>query len=231
MNRPLLLALLLALFLLLGADRAFSERRLFRSNSLGMLLEEIEPSARHEYSHVMIVEEEQASETSRLFSENKELKRWERSFFADGKEREERQYIEGRLEALRIFAEDGNILEEREYASENAEQRETKRTRYQYRAGVLSSVEVFDGSGASLYRERYAYTKKGFLREIARSYPDGSLSVSAFIFGCGEGLVETRSRQDSRVQIYRYDTSGRIKTCRSVLSLGVIIPIARHPTG
>lgn len=173
-----------------------------------MVFEKIDPVTQSEYTHVLIVEEQSEGQVSRLLSEGEEQKRWERTFHINGTVREERTYIEGKLSSYHLYADNRNLLEEIRYSE--AEGNVLRRTRYQYSGQTLSSVEVFDGDGSSLYREGYAYTKTGLLREIARSYPDGRIRISAFNFGGGEGLAETRSRQDSRMQIYRYDTSGRM---------------------
>ena len=173
-----------------------------------MVFEEIDPVAQGEHTHVLIVEEQIKGQISRLLSEDVEQKRWERTFHANGMVREERTYSEGQLSLFHLYADNRNLLEEIRYSETDGKVR--KRSRYLYSGQTLSSVEVFDGDDSSLYRERYAYTKTGLLREIVRSYPDGNVRVSAFNFGGGEGLAETRSRQDSSMQIYRYDTSGRM---------------------
>jgi len=173
-----------------------------------MIFEEIDSVTQSGYAHVLIVEEQSGGQLIRLLSEGEEQKRWERRFHINGTVREERTYIEGKLSSYHLYADNRNLLEEIRYSE--TDELVVRRTRYQYSGQTLSSVEVFDGDGSSLYREGYAYTKTGLLREIARSYPDGRIRISTFNFGGGEGLAETRSRQDSKMQIYRYDTSGRM---------------------
>ena len=199
---------LAALLFLLAVGSSFCETRLFRSNSLGMVFDEIDPATQSEHTYVLSVEEQIKERVSRLLSEGEEQKRWERTLHTNGTVREERTYSEGKLSSYHLYADNRNLLEEIRYSE--ADGNVLSRSRYQYSGQTLSSVEVFDGEDSSLYRERYAYTKTGLLREIERSYPDGSFRLSAFNFGGGEGLAETRSRQDSRMQIYRYDTSGRM---------------------
>jgi YD repeat-containing protein len=173
-----------------------------------MLFEEIDPRTRDEHEYVLSVEERGRVQVRTLLSEGEEKKRWERTFHPNGAIREERTFTEGNLSTFHLYDGSRNLLEEVRYAE--ADGAAVTRSRYRYRGPELSSVEVFNGEDESLYRERYAYTKTGLLREIARSYPDGSLQVSTFNFGGGEGLAETRSRQDSAIQIYRYDTLGRL---------------------
>ncbi len=195
------------LFLFFSAG-GYCETRLFRSNALGMVFEEIEPTAIDEHEYVLSVEDRYDGQVRRLLSEGEEKKRWERTFFPNGEIREERTYTEQRLSTFHLYDDSRNLLEEVRYAESDGAV--VTRSRCEYRGRDLSSVEVFNGEGESLYRERYAYTKIGLLREIARSYPDGSIQVTTFNFGGGEGLAETRSRQDSAMQIYRYDTLGRL---------------------
>ena len=200
-------SVLFVLFTLLAViiPASNGEEQLFRSNPMGMSLEKIDPSRKSEYEYTLSVSDLSYGQVSRLNHGGGELKRWERSYQSNGSIKEEKEFTEGEISARRIYSTEGMLQEEVSYEQGVP----IRRTVYDYERRRLEVLEQFDGSGVSLFREKYAYTARGLLRKVIRTYPNGEVRLSSFVF-VKEGLSEVRTQRGGELIINRYDGGGRL---------------------
>ncbi len=126
-------------------------------------------------------------------------------------------------------SENGAVAAKRSYDARMRlieEQTAAERRTCSYRGELLESLEVSGPDGQLLYRERYAYTSRGRLREADRSYADGSRMLSSFLFVEGL-LVAERLQAPPGVLTARYDASGRL-VAESERSGGDLVWDRRH---
>jgi YD repeat-containing protein len=173
---------------------------------MGMIFEEIKPEDKHNHSYHIVRSKGEGALELVLFSEEGEVRRWERFYSPGGLLLEERVFEAGGLRTKRIF-EDGRLMEELQYADEGL----SSSTVYRYAGEKVTAVEAFGATGQSLYREQYLYTKNGSLREMTRWYPDGATRIVSFNFAGGE-LAETRSLVGEQMYVYRYNTRALISS-------------------
>jgi YD repeat-containing protein len=175
---------------------AHAEEEDYRSNAIGMRL----GAATEASGYVLRVRSADGTEEDRLFDEGREVRRTVRVRNpADGTV-SETVSEQGTVTATRTYDASGRLAEEKTAQGVRI---------LRYRGEALESLEVSDADGKPLYRERYAYTSRGRLREAERVYADGSRSISSFLFSDGR-LVSERLAADERVLTARFDASGRL---------------------
>ncbi len=189
------LGCLLALAVAAGG-RADSEGEDYRSNAIGMRL----GPATDAGGYVLQVQSADGTEEDRLLDQGTEIRRTVRVRNAADGSMTETVYEQDAVTATRSYDGSGRLIEEK--TAEGARL-------FHYRAGELESMEVSGADGKPVYRERYAYTSRGRLREAERTYADGSRSVSSFLFAEGR-LMSERLAGDERVLTVRFDGSGRL---------------------
>ena len=190
-------SLLLALAL---AGLPVTTQELFRSNAIGMRLARIQslPSS----GYALEVKSAGATQEEVLWQDGQEVRRTVRRPAGSGGEVEEEVYLSQAQEPSesRLFDAAGRIVERKDGSGVS---------RYGYVGGVLDSIEALGADGELLYRERYAYTRTGYLREVIRTYADGSRVVSSYVFHSGT-LAEERRSRDTDLSVARYDSRGRL---------------------
>ena len=189
----------------LTCARAWGQERYYRSNALGMAYEPVVTLGDSSADYVLGVRRGEMSVVKRLIFKGTEAKRWEQTFSGSGLRREEKQFTEGELVRRAIYNAEGLVAEEEEYEGGDV----SGRSIYRYEARRLVLLEVFDGTGTSLYRETYRYTPAGLLREAVKSLPNGDRYIYMYNFGDG-GLSEERIHQNRYSFVFRYDAGGRL---------------------
>jgi hypothetical protein len=173
--------------------------RYFRSNELGMALEEIGWYRTDEASYVLEVRTEPDREVRVLLHDRVEIRRWERS------RRQARVYEAGLLSEVELLDSRGRTAELREYR-EGALMR---RTAFTYPRPSEVVATSFDAEGRTEFTERTLLTAQGSLRNVRRESPGGegsqfSLSMAA------DRLLEERAAADEHSLVKRYDSRGRL---------------------
>ncbi len=168
----------------------------YLSNAIGMRLGPATDAA----GYVLQVHSADGTEEDRLLDQGAEVRRTVRVRNAADGSTTETVYEQGAVTATRSYDAGGRLVEEK--TAEGARL-------FHYRGGELESMEVSGSDGKPLYRERYAYTSRGRLREAERAYADGSRSVSSFLFAEGR-LMSERLAADERILTVRFDGSGRL---------------------
>ena len=177
----------------------------FESNAIGMQLQPISAERIDEFSEVLEVRTEGATEIRRLISAGKETSSWQRDFDVHGVLRAEREYQESVLVARHLYDEKGRLQETQRFEDGRMHQVISLR----YANDRLSGRETVDGNGNLLYRDRFAVTPAGRLRELVRTWPNGETHRINLVFGEGV-LVEERSIEGDILTIARYSGSGDI---------------------
>lgn len=197
---------ILLLILLSNSYHLFPDTRYYKSNDIGMKLKEISEEEINTYEYILLVEETEEMEIRSLYSESEVVKRWEVSFYNNRNVREERTYSGDALESIHYFNRRGRLTEEHLY-SDNLF---TKKTMYFYRENQeLNQTKTFDNKGYLLYDENYEFNRQGMIRQVKRTWNDGSVQVSSFIYGKGQ-LIEEVYSLDKEMTISHYDDSGNL---------------------
>lgn len=196
---------LLILFFITGS--LYPDTRYYESNDIGMKLKEISEEDIRKYKYVLFVEETEEMEKKSLYSEKELIKRWELSLYNTRNVREERTYSGETLESVRYYDRRGRLTEEDLYSEDLI----TQKTVFFYRENQeLYQTKTFDNKGYLLYYEDYEFNRHGMIRRVKRTWGDGRIQVSSFIYGKGQ-LVEEVYSSDKEMTISRFDESGRLK--------------------
>jgi hypothetical protein len=218
MSFPLRFAALLPLLIFLPAGLE-AQTRLYRSNGVGMALEEIPAARRAEYEYVLEVRSQKEGRVERLYRAREEVRRWEHTLDLQGNLRETRVLRGDVAEEVQVFGGDGKLLEERGYE----DGRLASRTLYRYSGAGLSLVEVYDGEGSLLYRDRYQLNGQGGLRGVrrepaespgeARRDPGGPIDSPAgfALVRAQNRLFEERLTTGEEQVLSHYDARGRLR--------------------
>jgi hypothetical protein len=155
----------------------------YRSNSIGMALEEISRYRINEYEYVLKRNSGEDGLSEILLKDGKEHQRAEYQW--KGTLKYGRFYEQGRLSRETIEAE-GRLQEERLFTSVNSKQAFERRI-YEWQDGELQGVTVFrdttdDAAGeradAAQISEEYIRSQGGKLLQVLRSGPDEDVQVS-----------------------------------------------------
>ena len=192
-------------FLLLFPLSIPSETFYYKSNSLGMALAPVLPEESENFPYILKVEKVNGGEVHRLYSENKETKRWEYLTEPGGGRIECRSFSNGELTSHIFFTASARVREEHRYLNGELVQQIC----YEYDRGKLSFVEAADGQDTFLYSERYSYTSSGLLRETVRKYAEGDIRIHMYRFD-DNMLAEEIIHRGKESFISRYDEAGRI---------------------
>ncbi|MBN2051003.1 MAG: hypothetical protein JW760_11195 [Spirochaetales bacterium] len=167
----------------------------YRSNALGMPLEEIPSFRTDDFEFFLLVEEEETKEVRRLFSGSEELKKWIFLYLPDGEIHETEE--QGTERIFRIKKE-GRVLSER--VEEGGELLENRV--FFYDDTGLFKKEI-SGPEGLLYTDHFDRAGDGRLRKVKRAYADGRVALSHFITG-SSGPVEEIYRDGDNETLFRY---------------------------
>lgn len=190
-------------FLLLSVTALLGASAIYRSNDFGMQLEPIASWQRGGLKWVLEVSVTPRGEVRRLFQDGKETKRWEMSRLGDGRS-EERELDGSSPAARRLYAPNGDLLEEDQYSKGKL----TQKSLYTYASSRVVRVRVLAADGALLYNKDYFYTSRGSLREVRETGGAADARVSAFVAG-RSGLSEEWNRNGDDLFVARFDQRGR----------------------
>lgn len=188
-----------------------AEERFFRSNQIGMALQEIAWYQRDEHLYILEVRKEEVNEgfkeIRRLVHSGEEVKRWELLLDVRGRVREERSYEKEGLSDFRLMDELGRVILEENYDHDKVK----NRALFYYSSAGLSRVEYFNEEGNLLYEDRYRLGAFGELLEVKRVEP----AIPALLFSLtlvqAQGVTYEERRKDrERSYISRYNSDGEL---------------------
>lgn len=194
----------------------FAEEVFYKSNELGMIFDEVEPGIIKNYAsepdsesdYFIGIETGGGIERRRLFSteDGKFIKTWEIYYYYEGKKHYELEYSDGELVLKRVYSESGTISEEINYKNGNI----TEHTYLVFNEkNRLASLNVFDSKNEFVYKELYAYTESGMLRELIHADSEENISIYTYNFGNGI-LIEEISKVDDLLYISRFSSDGKL---------------------
>ncbi|MBA7553930.1 hypothetical protein ES705_46534 [subsurface metagenome] len=188
-----------------------AEERFFRSNQIGMALQEIAWYRRDEHLYILEVKKEEVNEgfkeIRRLVHSGEEVKRWELLLDVQGRVREERSYEKERLSDFRLMDELGRMILEEKYDHAKVK----SRVLFYYSSAGLSRVEYFDEEGNLLYEDRYRLGAFGELLEVKRVEPEIPAVLFSLTLVQAQGLTyEERLKDRERSYISRYNSDGEL---------------------
>ncbi len=148
--------------LLIGAP-ALAAPAIFRSNAVGMRLDEIAASERARYEYVLELIEAEDREIERLLQNGSEIRRTETAkngatiweYEEDSLRSVTTLDNQQRVIREQLYADDGQLIENRRYSRGN-------------RAEL--TISVYDEEGEFLYQETQRFTVDGRIREARRVY-------------------------------------------------------------
>ncbi len=195
---------------------ASSTTRFFRSNAIGLELEEIRRDAVEVHEYVLAVTRTREHELRVLTHDGTENRRTQVFFDDRGRPRSETVTRIGVEVISREFDAAGRITREevsRPVDPETADANDAvvleSVTMYAYRDGRLVGATSLDADGELNSRDDYVYRADGSLRRIVRTHADGTERVSEF--GVADGrVVEERHTVGSRYELARFDERGRV---------------------
>lgn len=192
--------LIFTITLPLGAEEIY-----WRSNEVGMALNRIEWYKRDEYPYVLLIEEQNLKQIKRLLHEGEEEKRWEYIFYEDGNISVESEYDEDKISIIRRYDRSQRLWEEEIYSQGELEEKKS----YNYATQGLASIDTYNAEQELLYTDIYLVSESGKLRELKRTWPDGSYRVSRYIFGKGL-LVQEWNNIEEKLYISRYNDDSKL---------------------
>ncbi|MQY76419.1 MAG: hypothetical protein GH155_02180 [Spirochaeta sp.] len=149
-----------------------AEERFFRSNQIGMALQEIAWYQRDEHPYILEVKKEEVdegfNEIRRLVHTGEEVERWELLLDVQGRVHEERSYEKERLNDFRLMDEQGRVILEEKYDRDKMK----SRVLFYYSSAGLSRAEYFDEESNLLYEDRYRLGALGELLGVKRVEPE-----------------------------------------------------------
>lgn len=203
---PTWAACVLGITLILGPISTPAEQTFFRSNVMGFALQEIVSPGMPDLPYVLVVRKDERREVKTLYTNGREVERWEVAYRDNGTKYEERNFRLKLLAVLRVYDSSGRLLEEKEYNAGGLEQ--TTRYVYTVRGGLLEK-EVTGADGDNVYREYYSLSTENRLRRVTRRWADGTTHVSSYVIGDGK-LQEETHESGAETLILHYDLSGRL---------------------
>jgi len=188
-----------------------AEERFFRSNQIGMALQEIAWYRKDEHLYILEVRKEEANEgfneIRRLMHSGEEVKRWELLLDVRGGVREERIYEKERLSDFRLMDELGRVILEENYDHDKVK----SRLLYYYSSAGLSRVEYFNEEGNLLYEDRYRIGAFGELLEVKRVKPEIPAVLFSLTLVQVQGVTyEERLKDRERSYVSRYNSEGEL---------------------
>jgi hypothetical protein len=203
-RKALRLAAMLALAQLSGLS--WAQASYYASNQAGMAFEEIAYFRQGEFDYCLEIVMADALETRTVRDrQGKEFRRWEYRRGASGRLSSVSFFEKGALSGVEQYLSNGRMSFSEEYGPGGL----ASKTGYSYSGKRLTKAETTDASGAALYSDSYKYSQSGSLREVIRSFPDGSTQSSGVDMADGK-LARRWYSQDGSNVIERFDASGAI---------------------
>jgi antitoxin component YwqK of YwqJK toxin-antitoxin module len=168
-----------------------------------MQLEPIPSWRRNELKWVLEVTEKAGGQMRRLIQDGKEARRWETSRITGGRN-EEREISGGTMVARRVYASNGDLLEEDQYSKGKLAQKSL----YAYASSRVAVVRVLAADDSLEYAQEYFYTSRGSLREVRQTGGKKTTRISSFVAG-HSGPSQEWNQDGDDTFLSRYDDRGR----------------------
>ncbi len=197
-------------------NSVLSKEIFYKSNSLAMIFDEVESNIvfssnyeiNNENEYYIGVEIGGGIERRRLFSseEGDFVKTWEIYYYYEGVPSLELEYSYNELVSKRIYSRAGVITEEIHYNNEII----TEHLFFIYNTNNrLILLNVLDEQEELVYKESYAYTESGMLREVINTDSEDNINIYSYNFGNG-ALIEEISKEGDYLYISRFSPNGRL---------------------
>ncbi len=197
-------------------NSVLSKEIFYKSNSLAMIFDEVESNIvfssnyeiNNENEYYIGVEIGGGIERRRLFSseEGDFVKTWEIYYYYEGVPSLELEYSYNELVSKRIYSRAGVITEEIHYNNEIT----TEHLFFIYNTNNrLILLNVLDEQEELVYKESYAYTESGMLREVINTDSEDNINIYSYNFGNG-ALIEEISKEGDYLYISRFSPNGRL---------------------
>jgi hypothetical protein len=212
MNKSVLKYLYLLSICITSVQNIFSEEIFYKSNELGMIFDEVDsisdynPGSEPEY--FLGIESGGGIERRRLFSteDSRFIKTWEIYYYYHGIKHYELEYSDDELVFKRVYLENGTVSEEINY--ETGVEFEYSFFTFNLN-NQLVSLNVYDKENELIYKESYAYTESGMLRELIHTDSSGIISIYTYNFGNGV-LIEEITKEEEYLYISRFSSDGKL---------------------
>jgi antitoxin component YwqK of YwqJK toxin-antitoxin module len=182
-----------------------SGQTVYRSNVLGMELEELAASEIPTEGYALRVTEEDGRAERRLYQNGELIQRVVQERSASGALRVERVFESGTRALEEGFTDDGLRSYRLEYDEEGQLLREL---RYEYEDGKLAKRRVLGPGGTERYTDTMAYYPSAGLRRLRRAWADGDVRIVRYSVVNGNVLQE-RFESDDGGRLVRYDEAQR----------------------
>ncbi|MCK4541031.1 MAG: hypothetical protein KAU17_02235 [Spirochaetales bacterium] len=189
----------LFLIILICTSGILFSQEYFRSNTLGMPLEKIDPLRREEYPYILFREDGEV-EKQILFHNGEEVKTW--IITRIGNEKRVMEYEKGEI-SLQTFYRHSLIREMFFFQNGSLHQSQ----KYLYTQRKLNSIKTFDGDENLLFKDSFLRDRRGYLRHVIRSYPGGEKRIVSFQLSSGNLTQESISEGDA-MTILHYNDEG-----------------------
>ena len=186
----------LILYLFLLPFSLFPEE-FFRSNSIGLPLEMINPIRKSDFPYVLSVMDQGNEEIRILYFQGLEEERW---VFRKNNNRvlEENQYSKDQL-IKKVYYSQGSPVREENYSDGNLE----LSLEYQYQDGILQGIHYRGEDNTPLYEDTFLRNNDGRLREVKRSFPEGKRITTSFRYSANNLIEQWYGYEDEGI-LFRY---------------------------
>ena len=208
--------LFLPFLLLINIPAALPDEVFYKSNEIGQIFDEVDENFVFNYTqapdddpqYFIGIETGGGIEKRRLYSaEDAEfVKTWEFYYYYEGAVHHELEYSGDELVLKRTYLKNGNI--EEEYVYENSVVKEHSLFEFNNRRELVA-LKVLDKDGELIYKESYAYTDLGMLRELIHTDSEDNVNIYSYNFGNGI-LIEEISRENEFLYISRFSEDGKL---------------------
>lgn len=190
-------SLILYLFLL---PFSLFPQEYFRSNSIGLPLEMINPIRKSDFPYVLSVKDQGNEEIRILYFQGLEEERW---VFRKNNNRvlEENQYSKDQL-IKKVYYSQGYPVREENYSDGNLE----LSLEYKYQDGILQGIHYRGEDNTSLYEDTFLRNNDGRLREVKRSFPEGKRITTSFRYSANNLIEQWYGYGDGGI-LFRYRNS------------------------
>jgi hypothetical protein len=196
----------LVLFLTLFLPQFISaEIKYFKSDEVGITLEQIAWYRIEEFEYVVSLEEKDNTIIKRLYKNQKEVNRWESVYDNNARKIKESEYSENILTSILKYNKDGAVSEEYLYTQGELSEKQV----YHYTKIGLAKIQAFNGKDELLYEDFFSLSRNGRLRSVIRIWANGNIRISRFAFGSSI-LVEQREYIESKMFITRFNSKGKV---------------------
>lgn len=201
---PARFALRAALLMLAGLCVAQAE--FYASNETGMAFEEVPAFRSRDFDFNLEIRRTGDIQANSVWKrDGTEYRRWEYRLNSAGRVAGLKFYEDGRLKEEESYRADGRIESSSVYGESGLE----RKTAYEYSGKRLVKATTADASGSRLYVDSYKYALNGSLREMKRSFADGTAKGAGQDLSGGR-VADTWYSSGTSTTMDRYSASGEL---------------------